>query len=107
MNVRKTLSVSEQIKTEVLALTQPDSILIVDRSDKIFFPDRKVIQPLRSERTYLLMPKIAKETNLYYYGITFPQSDLDFLNNVQLLDDLKIKKIKTFSKESLYEIYHP
>jgi 4-amino-4-deoxy-L-arabinose transferase-like glycosyltransferase len=108
MNVSKVLVQSEQIKAEVLLKTEPDSIIIVDRSDKIFFPDRKVIHPLRSERTFLLMPTILENTTLYYYGITFPLEDLEHLNNGRLKElNLEIQKIKTYKAESLYKIYYP
>ncbi|MBI2475233.1 hypothetical protein HYV69_02280 [Candidatus Uhrbacteria bacterium] len=97
---------SRQTKKEVLALTQPDSVIIVDRGDKLFFPDRHVRYPLRSEATYSLMPKIAEKTSLYYFGITFPQGDLDYLNQSKLKGlGLQIKHIKTFSEESLYYIF--
>lgn len=106
-NVSTVLSESAEIKKDILSITEPKSIIIVDRADKLFFPDRRVIVPLRSERTFLLMPEIVKTVPLYYYGITFPQIDLDYLNNVQLISGLKIKKLKTYKEESLYKIDLP
>ena len=97
---------SRQTKKEVLELTQSDSVIIVDRGDKLFFPERHVRYPLRSEATYALMPKIVEKTPLYYFGITFPQSDLDYLNQSKLKGlGLQIQVIKTFGEESLYNIY--
>ncbi len=104
-NMSKTLTESVQIKDDVLSLTETDSIIIVDRADKIFFPDRKVMQPLRSERTFLLMPIILENRSLYYYGITLPEADMDHLNNGRLKESsLQIELIKTYSAESLYKI---
>ena len=108
VNVSKVLLESEEIKEDVLERTESDSIIVVDRSDKIFFPERKVIHPLRSERTFLLLPKILETSKLYYYGITLPQEDLDHLNFGRLGEsNLEIQKIKTYSAESLYKIYSP
>ncbi|MBI4713965.1 glycosyltransferase family 39 protein [Candidatus Uhrbacteria bacterium] len=99
---------SRQIKKEVLAITTPDSVIVVDRGDKLFFPERRVRYPLRSEFTYSLMPKIASTTPLFYYGITFPQSDLDYLNNSKLKNlGLQIEPIQTFNEETLYKIFIP
>ncbi len=104
--VADVLRESRQTKKEVLALTQSDSVIVVDRGDKLFFPERHVRYPLRSDATYELMPKIAEKTSLFYFGITFPQNDLDYLNQNKLKGlGLQIQLIKTFGEESLYNIY--
>ncbi|MBU0646227.1 hypothetical protein KJ611_01970 [Patescibacteria group bacterium] len=99
-----TLERSAQIKQQVLALTEPDSIVIVDYADKIFFPERRVRVPLRSEVTYQFMPAMLKQAPLYYYGVTLPDKDLEYLNEVKLKDGLQIELVKTFDAESLYRI---
>jgi hypothetical protein len=104
--VAEELRESSQIKKEVTALTPSDSVIIVDRGDKLFFPQRHVRYPLRSETTYELMPKIASTSPLFYYGITFPQSDLNYLNQSKLKSlGLQIGSIKTFDEETLYKIF--
>jgi len=105
LTIRENLNQSLTIKEKILDLTPQDSIIITDRADKIFFPERSIRQPLRSELTYQSMPAMLEKAELYYYGITFPQSDLDYLNETKLYDlGLKIKWIETFKAESLYEI---
>lgn len=99
-----TLARSAQIKQQVLALTEPESIIIVDYADKIFFPERRVRVPLRSEVTYQFMPAMAAQAPLYYYGVTLPESDLKHLNEVKLTNGLQIQLIQTFDAESLYRI---
>ena len=99
---------SAEIRTRVLARTEPEAVIIVDRADKLFFPHRRVVFPLRDERTYELMPRIVLRVPLYYYGVTFPPQDIEYLNTRKLKDlGLQIEFIETFDEESLYRIYQP
>jgi hypothetical protein len=108
ISMRKNLFFYQMIQEDILARTQPESVMIVDRSDKIFFPWRRVRYPLRDEVTYKLMPQILEFVPLYYYGITFPQRDLDYLNEKKLFKQaLRIEFLKTYGSESLYRIYRP
>ena len=102
------LQESSLIKDRVLSLTDEDAVIIVDRADKIFFPYRAVVYPLRDEKTYKLMPSLERRVPLYYYGITFPPEDMEYLNTRKLKElGLVIELIETFSQESLYRIYSP
>lgn len=106
INVAENLRESRAVKKEVLSTAPENSVIVVDRADKLFFPDRHVRYPFRSEKTYNLMPKIASTKPLFYYGITFPQSDLDYLNQTKLKNlGLQIESIKTFNKETFYKIF--
>ncbi len=107
MSVGQTLVRSVSIREEVLSLVESESLIIVDRADKLFFPHR-VLYPLRSEQTYQLMPRAVENVPLYYYGITLPPVDLAYLNNQKLKElGLKIEHLKTFDVESLYRISKP
>ena len=106
--VAATLSRSEEIRSQVLAQTQENSVIVVDRSDKIFFPYRRIRQPLRSEITYELLPRLERRVPVYYYGITLPEEDLQYLNTAVLGPrGLRIEFIQTFDDESLYQIESP
>lgn len=99
------LAASRDIRARVLELTEPDAVIVVDRGDKLFFPFRRVRYPLRDETTYALMPRIALHAPLYYYGITLPQIDVDYLNDVKLGElGLQIDPVETFDIETLYRI---
>jgi len=101
----ETLRRSEVISDRVLSQIEPESVMIVDRSDKLFFPHR-VVYPLRSEATYALMPRIVELVPLYYYGITFPTEDLEYLNGKKLKEmGLQIELVEHFSNESLYKLF--
>ena len=92
-------------RTVVLANTEGDAVVIVDRADKYLFPSRRVIVPLRSDSTYAAMPTLAPIVPLYYFGITFPESDLAYLNEQKLAEmGLMIAPIVTIQNETLYRI---
>ncbi len=108
LSIRENLIRSNEIKEQVLELTEEDAVIVVDHGDKIFFPERVVRYPLRDETTYDLMPRIVLRNALYYYGITFPDYDMEYLNGRKLAElGLQIELVQTFDEESLYRIYQP
>ncbi len=105
VQVADTLARSQEIRERVFAITPEEAIIIVDRADKMFFPQRRVIVPLRDESTFAIMPKLTTSYPLYYYGVTFPEGDFQYLQERKLKElDLSIEFIETFDAESLYQI---
>ena len=105
LRMRSELLSASQIQESVLRYTASDAVIIVDRADKLFFPHRRVWYPLRDEATYAAMPLILESVTLYYYGITFPQQDFDYLNTSRLARmGLRIERVETYEEESLYRI---
>lgn len=105
LHSRAALKTFVEKEEKILALTELESVIIVDRADKYLFPERRVITPLRSERTYAAMPQVVEEVPLYYFGITFPEADLTYLNTEKLaVSDLQITLVATMNEESLYII---
>ena len=95
----------EVILEGVNKLVEQDSIIIVDRADKIFFPEFKVAYPLRDDKTYRLIPRLSSLAPLYYYGINLPDKDIDYLNREKLgKNNMKIVFVKNFCQESLYKL---
>lgn len=108
IKMRGELASAQTIQASVLRYTEENSVIIVDRGDKLFFPHRHVWYPLRDEATYSAMPSLLESTDLYYYGITFPQTDLDYLNGSRLKKmRLGIELVETYGDESLYRIKRP
>lgn len=92
------------IAGEVNRMIEPEAIIVVDRADKIFFPEHQVIQPLRDDQVYKLIPELAREVPLYYYGVTLPEKDIDYLYAKKFnREELEIKKIRDFGAETLYK----
>jgi len=103
LKMRHVLAESKETRQSVLHQVDSDAVMIVDRGDKIFFPFRRVLYPLRSEQTYLSIPLILKYTPVYYFGITFPEVDMEYLNTTKLPPlGVQIEFIETFGIESLY-----
>jgi hypothetical protein len=90
------------IKQDVLALTRPDSIIIVEQADKVFFPDRKVVAWLRNPGTYEAIPAMLDQVPVYYFGITFPPADIETLMKEKLPKGVMMIRIQTFGEETLY-----
>jgi len=94
-------------RARIMTLTPPESVIIVDRADKYLFPYRRVVVPLRDDKTYAALVELVKDVPTYYFGITFPQTDLDYLNGDKLKAmGLKIELVETISEESLYKFSH-
>ncbi len=105
LDMRATLMQSQKIREKVFLVTELESVIVVDRADKLFFPYRRVLYPLRSEYTYQLLPHVIEQVPVYYYGVTFPQKDVDYLNSDKLAAlGLQIEGMETFAAESLYRI---
>lgn len=102
---REAMSTFAIKRDAILAATEEHAVIVVDRADKYLFPYRSVVVPLRSESTYLAMPELAQAGPLYYFGVTFPEVDMNYLNNEKLFGlGLHIDLVTTVNEESLYRI---
>jgi hypothetical protein len=81
---------------QVIALTEPSSVIVTQYHDKIFFPERKVIVGLLTDDAMNnLYRKLADLLPVYYYNFTFPEKDFAYLNDNKLKSaGLTIKPIK-------------
>lgn len=103
LNARRVLMLAHEQSEKVMRLTEQHAVIIVDTEDKYLYPERQVLVPLRTERTYALIPRIAKVAPLYYYGITLPETDLNFLNEVRLAPvGLFAEPVALFNDKTLY-----
>jgi len=105
-SVAATGKADQEVREYVLTVTDPEAVIVVDRADKIFFPYRHVLYPLRSDATYDLLPQLILHGPVYYYGITLPEMDMEYLNTRKLKErGLQIERVETFEEESLYHFY--
>jgi hypothetical protein len=88
-------------EARILALTEAQAIIVVDRADKYLFPERRVVVPLRSETTYAALATMLEHAPVYYFGITLPPGDMDYLNQ-EKLQGVSIQFVDTLHEESLY-----
>lgn len=93
------------IADEVNATISEDAIIIADRADKIFFPEHRVITPLREKSTYAAIPELAKTLPLYYYGLPLVEKEMNYLYDGRLnREEIEIIEIKNFGAETLYQL---
>lgn len=105
LKTRSVLLENTKTKERILSLTEDESLVITDYADKYLYPERGVVHPLRSERTYYWIPKMVETAPVYYFGITLPETDLAYLRTVRLQPSgLTIELVETIGAESLYRI---
>lgn len=91
----------------ILSLTEPNSVIITQYHDKLFFPERKVIVGLFTDKNINdLYAKLAKTLPVYYYNFKLSNSDLSYLNTRRLYEsNLKIEAVQIISNEfALYKL---
>ncbi len=97
-------------RTWIMDNTGTEDIIIVDRSDKYIFPHRAVIVPLRDELTYVTLETVhdavsARDASLWYFGITLPQQDIEYLREVKMVPlNLDIDEVDSFEGKTLYKV---
>jgi hypothetical protein len=99
-----TLERYRAVKEEVLKEVEPRDVIITERSDKIFFPDRRIMIGLREKSTLDELPRIVGGVKVYYYGITIDEKELPSLNAELHKRNLQLGRVKTFGNETLYSI---
>jgi hypothetical protein len=102
--VFQTLVHYADVKKQVLAIVKPGDIIITERSDKIFFPDRRVLLNLRDPETMKALPKLVHGINIYYYGIAISDNESAKMEAELGKYKLQLGRIKAFGGEMLYQI---
>lgn len=101
--IRENLIRYEAEISVVLAETEEDALIVVDRADKLLFPARRVMHPLRDDGTYATLGRLKETVPLYYFGITLPEEDMAYLRDVRLAPlGLSVELVVSFTVESLY-----
>lgn len=92
----------------VLGMTEPEAVIITQYHDKLFYPQRKVINGLLTDdnmnREYA---NLAEHGPVYYYNFSFNSADLDYLNNTKLAPwGLKIETVRQITPDfTLYRLF--
>lgn len=68
--VRDSIRFSREKWYQVKELTQNNSVIISQRSDKIFFPDRRVMESIKDFQEAVFIPRLLSAgVPVYYYGL--------------------------------------
>ncbi|MBU0722197.1 glycosyltransferase family 39 protein [Patescibacteria group bacterium] len=92
---------------QILNLTENRAIIITQYHDKLLFPARKVIVGLFDDPNMIKQYAVlAQYLPIYYYNFTFPERDINYLNNRKLsLLGLQIKAVAQITKDfTLYKL---
>ncbi|MFA6410188.1 MAG: glycosyltransferase family 39 protein [Candidatus Buchananbacteria bacterium] len=99
--VKERIGSYKQIASQVINVTEPESVIITVRKDKVFFPERKVIHTFdslpKNQELLGIIPDLAKLVPVYYYALTAE-------NNLQLANNLHLVLIKNIGSEVLYRV---
>ena len=91
------------IKEQVLALVPAEAIIIADRgTDKMFFPDRRVMYDLRDQYNWPQYEKLVLLVPAYYYGIGLNHQDKIIL--LLKKKGIELERVAIFGKEALYRL---
>ena len=101
---------NEQARHEydkILNLTESNSVIITRYHDKLLFPERKVIVGLFNDNNMVAQyANLVDYLSVYYYNFTFPEKDIDYLNNKRLVEfGLAVEKVKKITEDfTLYRL---
>lgn len=98
---------SRQDLNKILNLTESNSVIITQYHDKLLFPGRKVIVGLfNDDRMTEQYAALVRYLPVYYYNFTFPERDINYLNNKRLPPfGLKIEAAAKVTKDfTLYRL---
>jgi len=101
--VKKNLEKYAEIRKKVLHITPENAIIITDRSDKIFFPKRKVVVFLGNYAIFDLTKKIIDSRPIYYYT-HYPPADMNYLNEKKIKQNLNFVLKEKINDFYLYKL---
>lgn len=105
--IKENISDYKKINQQVISLTEENAIIISQRSDKIFFPQRKVISKWIYDDIGYWGSLLAEGIPLYYYAYEGPDYIYELHYALASGFDLALdidNEIKITDKESLYKI---
>ncbi|MCX6792971.1 MAG: glycosyltransferase family 39 protein [Candidatus Falkowbacteria bacterium] len=92
---------------KILDVTENNSVIITRYSDKLLFPERKVIIGLFDDKNMIAEYAIlAKKIPTYYYNFSYKPEDVDYLNNGVLKEHgIALKLVEPITDRfSLYKL---
>lgn len=91
----------------ILDQTERNAVIITQYHDKLFFPERKVIVGnFTDDNMNQVYSRLTSRLPVYYYSFTFPEKDMEYLNNRKFeISNLKIEEVKKITEDfTLYRL---
>jgi len=99
--VRNRIVEYKKIASQVFAATEPDSIIVTVRKDKLFFPERKVIHTFDAlslnDELLGIIPFLVNLKPVYYYALGQEPT-------LELKDGLTLEPVLNIGREVLYKV---
>ncbi|MBI4779378.1 glycosyltransferase family 39 protein [Candidatus Falkowbacteria bacterium] len=105
-SARKQLTVRAEYE-QILNLTESRAVIVTQYHDKLLFPARKVIVGLFNDPNMTKeYAALVKYLPVYYYNFTFPEKDVNYLNDKKLPEfGLRITPVEQITKDfTLYRL---
>lgn len=107
MQERQNLSAGIVEKNLLQKIVPPNVVLVLDREDKYFFPERTVIHLSEFQDDYALSgirDLLSAGQSVYYYGFTLGGVDWNYLHEKKLAPlSLRLNKLLAGEEKSLYQ----
>ncbi|HLC63766.1 MAG TPA: glycosyltransferase family 39 protein [Patescibacteria group bacterium] len=107
LKVKQNLKEYQSISAQVVSRTEANAVIIADRLDKAFFPQRSVIFRLNLDQDYVRIKRLIEaDYPVYYFDFTKTEAELIYLNQAFFeKHDLRVgKSLLDFEKQSLYPV---
>ncbi len=105
MSVRDSISHYHEVVESVQMITPKDAVIISQRSDKLFFPERRVALWEDEFKELTVMAGFAKNHPVYYFGVWDQESARRNSERYFAPHDLKLQLIAEYAgNEALYRV---
>ncbi|MBD3360087.1 MAG: hypothetical protein GF365_05285 [Candidatus Buchananbacteria bacterium] len=104
LNIKQHIKDYNQSNQKIVELTEPEAVIISQRSDKIFFPQRKVIAKWSFDEAGYWADLLKADVPLYYYAFEGQEYIDEFNYNLydyygfELMQPVKINQTETLYK---------
>ncbi|MCX6744220.1 MAG: hypothetical protein NTX82_01715 [Candidatus Parcubacteria bacterium] len=107
ISIKQNIKDYNQINQKVIGMIEPNAVIISQRSDKIFFPERKVIGRMTIDDFVYISSLVFSGIPVYYYAFEDDQY-LEDLSATILDFDITLSDSTTINeKERLFKIIYP
>ena len=106
IKIKENINDYNQINQKISQLTESKAVIISRRSDKIFFPQRKVISRLQLQDTQYWHQLLAQGIPLYYYSYEGKEFMTQLTSDLTGFDILMTDMVPVHGNESLYKVIY-
>ncbi len=107
LSIKKNIRDYNEINKKIVSLTEPNAVIVSQRSDKIFFPERKVIGRMTVDDFIYVTDLVFSGIPIYYYAFEDDQFLYDLSAAIMDFDIMLADGVDINEKERLFKIIYP